>query len=169
MSVSLIFFVYSIMAIHFTEDLTKLVPLKVSVVSGEKTVFTCPCCKKKFPLSSSMVKRLSGKGCELTCHLCEKRFLVQVEVKPRRMETLQVSITDISNNQTFKNISVQQLTPNCIDFICKGQQCLSKGQKVQVNFIDPQTGRPGNKSKAVVQLVRGKYVSCHFVEPVDIK
>ncbi len=148
----------------YTEDLTKLITLKIKVNSGKRPVVTCPGCNKKFTVPLKMVRGFRGEDSELTCNFCQNNFLVQFEANPRSTQKLQISITDISNNNTCKNITVQQLTANQIDFFCKGQHTFRKGQKVRVNHIDGQDDLSKSKNNAIVLLVHGKYVSCRFVE-----
>jgi hypothetical protein len=153
----------------YTEDLTKLISQKIKVECDERAVIRCTSCSKKFTIPSAVVSQHCGEVFLATCSFCTEKNSVKFEINRRNMHSLRISITNISNNQTYDNITVQQLTSNHINLIIRGQHNFRKGQKVRINIIDPHAEFSKSENNAVAYLVRGKYLSCRFTKALDRK
>lgn len=149
------------------EDLTLLLPKKIRVDSDENAIVPCPFCGKVLSISSAEICRSCQKDYMLTCK-CNKKFYVRFEIKKRSITELKVTVTDLVGNHTYNNISIQQLSQNHLNFTCKEQHQMRKGQKLRVNFISTTSHFFETRCNAIVRLMRGTFISCHFVKAVNL-
>lgn len=149
------------------EDLTLLLPLKVKVNNGKKAIISCPFCGSKHSVVPAVVKRFSLKDFEVTCR-CKESFHVKFEVAKRSIHDFDVTVSNPLNDHTFRNINIQLLNKNHINFTCKEQLNIRKGQKLRVSISFPTPHIPHIQTNAIVKLVRGNFVSCFFTKSIDL-
>ena len=149
------------------EDLTLLLPVKVKASSNDKTIISCPFCGKKHAVVPAVVKRFSLKDFEVKCD-CKKSFQVKFEVAKNSIDDFDVTVTNPTNNHTFRNITIQLLNENHLHFSCSEQLNIRKGQKLRVTISLPSPPFPCIQAHASVRLVRGKFVSCFFLNAIKL-
>lgn len=149
------------------EDLTLLLPLKVKVSSGGKTIISCPFCGKKHSVVPAVIKRFSLKNFEIKCG-CKKSFHVKFEAAKSSIHDFDVTVTNPLDGHTFRNINIQLLNANHLHFTCKEQLKIRKGQKLRVSISFPTPHIPRLQTNATVRLVRGNFVSCFFTETINL-
>ena len=149
------------------EDLTLLLPPKVKVKTGEKAIISCPACGRKHSVLPAVIKRYALKDYELKCK-CKEPFQVRFEVNKCCSQDFDLAVINPQNGHTFKNINIQLLSENHIQFTCKEQHSLRKGQKLRITFSFPTSTPPPILTNAIVKLVLGNFVSCFFPNTLNL-
>lgn len=149
------------------EDLTLLLPLKVQVNSGQKTIISCPFCNRKHSVVPAVIKRFSLKDFVVKCD-CKKSFHVKFEVTKSSIHDFDVTVTNPLNDHTFRNINIQLLNENHLHFTSKEQLNIRKGQKLRVSISFPTPHIPCIQTNATVRLVRSNFVSCFFTKTIHL-
>ncbi|MBU0680909.1 MAG: hypothetical protein KKD73_05760 [Proteobacteria bacterium] len=137
--------------------------LTVPVPDTGLVVVRCPACSRKHTLS---VARFKGKKeiIKVRCH-CAELFALELEF--RKSVTTGASYTgnfeNCSQGHVCGQIQITAMTNQGMDFTTCGRSTINKGDKLKINFHDPEAGFKVKKKNVIVSAVHGTRISCYFV------
>lgn len=142
-------------------------PIMVFVKSGNRATVICPDCGTT---KTTFFSRELWQGRVLkVCCACGETFYI----KPRfsrtysRETALSGSCMNLSEDSEQNCITVRTVSQSCIEFFTSAHHTIRKGHKLLIEFSLESGALNKIYRKAVVSLVRGKLISCSFIENHD--